>query len=96
MRVVKRIKLKDEVTNTRFLAGNPEDIAGQWLDVLEVNREGDHLSLASVHGGQHLVNVAKEDIADEAGVATNSFINLGLAEWVEKIIGRKLERSSHE
>jgi hypothetical protein len=96
VRVVKRIKLKAEVKNTRFLAGKAEDIAGQWLDVLEVNREGDHLSIASVGSGRHLVNVAKEDIADECGIQSNTFINLGLAEWVEGLLGRKVERSSHE
>lgn len=94
MRVVKRIKLKAEVQFTEFLSGHVKDLGGEWVDVLEVNKENEHLSIASVEGESHLVNVDPRDIADEAGVQSNTFVNIGLFKWVEEILGRQVERSS--
>lgn len=89
MRVVKRIKLKGQVEHSRNLFGPNEDLAGKWLDVLEVNREGECLSLLGGVNG-HLVSVDPSDIEEEAGVPSNSFFSLDVVTKVEEFIGRSL------
>lgn len=55
------VRLKEDITQTEFLFGPVDLIAGEELGLIEQNKEGDCLCVFGQHG---IVDVKKVDIAE--------------------------------
>ena len=84
--IIGHLKVNEKVESTKYFWGPLEEIAGQWLPVLERAKNGDCLAFKE---GRGLVDVRVEDV-DIFKASMKSETVEGICLLVEALIGKKL------